>query len=39
VQSRGIAVLTTGEYSALAPRANEHVRFYRTLTPQFHAAS
>ena len=37
VQSRGIAVLSAEVYSALAPLANEHVRFYKTLTPQLRA--
>jgi hypothetical protein len=39
VSSRGIAVLSAAEYSSLAARVNERIRFYRTLTPQLHADS
>lgn len=39
VQNRGIAVLTAAAYAAVAAQAGEHVRFYRPLTPQLHAAS
>ncbi len=38
VQSRGIAALSADEYSKLAPRANERIRFYKTLTPRLRAA-
>lgn len=37
VQSRGLAVLSADAHAALAPRVSEHVRFYRTLTPQLRA--
>ena len=39
VPSRGIAVLSADEHSALAARANERIRFYRPLTPQLHAVA
>jgi hypothetical protein len=39
VASRGIAVLSAAQHAAAATRANEHIRFYRALTPQLRAAS
>jgi hypothetical protein len=39
VQSRGIAVLSMDEHATWAARANEHIRCYRTLTPQLHAVA
>jgi hypothetical protein len=39
VPSRGIAVLSAQSHAALAPRANERIRFYKRLTPQLRSAA
>lgn len=39
VPSRGIAVLSADEHSTWATLANEHIRFYRPLTPRLNAVA
>ena len=39
VPSRGIAVLSADDYPVLASLANEHIRFYKALTPQLRAVA
>ena len=39
VQHRSIVVLSEAEHATLASRANEHIRFYKPLTPQLRAVA